>query len=148
MHAAIHAREVDEVVEHAPAPVLEWIEEPDLDVGMRIERGDPGIEAGGVVVIEEQPHAHATIGGAMERLEQQRPRHIVVPDVVLHVQRMLGGTGEQHARGESVETFLEREHPRLAWMRLHHPAAGGPQPGLSIGRDAHDTESTSESRGI
>ena len=118
--------------------MLERIEEPDLNVGMGVERGNPVVQTGGVVVVEQQPHTHATIGGAVERLEQQRSGHVVVPDVVLHVQRMLGGTGEQHACREGVETFLQGEHARLARMRLYHPAAGGAQPRLSIRCDAHD----------
>ena len=62
---AIQASEVDDAIEHSPTPNLERIEQPDLDVGMRIERGDGGVETDGVIVVEQQPHADAPVGGAV-----------------------------------------------------------------------------------
>ena len=42
------------------------------------------------------------------------PDQVVVPDVVLHVERALGGVGEQHTRGEGIAAIGQREHARAA----------------------------------
>ena len=52
----------------------ERVVEAHLDVRMRVERGEGGIEPAGVEVVEQQAHAHAALGRLPERLEQQVAR--------------------------------------------------------------------------
>jgi hypothetical protein len=53
---------------------------------MRIERCDRRVEAGGVVVVEEQAHAHAAFGGLPQRLEKEVAGLVAMPDVILNVE--------------------------------------------------------------
>ena len=74
----------------------ERVVEAHLDVRMRVERGDAWDRARCVfVVVEQQPHAHAALGRLPQRLEQQVADLVAVPDVVLHVERLFRGAGEQ-----------------------------------------------------
>ena len=57
---------------------------------MSVQRGQLAVQARGAVVVQ-QAHAHATIGGFVQRFEQHHAGHVAAPDVVLHVQAALGG---------------------------------------------------------
>ena len=78
------------------------IEEPHLDVGMGVERGQRRVDAAGAVVVQQQPHPHAALGGVAQGVEQQRARRILVPDVVLDVERAVGGPRQERPRGEGI----------------------------------------------
>ena len=69
---------------------------------MSVQRGQLAVQARGAVVVQQQAHAHATIGGFVQRFEQHHAGHVAAPDVVLHVQAALGGARQHHARGEGV----------------------------------------------
>lgn len=75
---------------------------------MRVECRQQVVEAIGVVVVEQQTHPHAAIGRAQQGLQQQGAGIVVVPDVVLRVDALLGRIGELDARRERVATFIER----------------------------------------
>lgn len=84
---------------------------------MRVERGQLLVEPDRVVVVEQQPHPHAAVGRSAQGAEQQRAGLVVVPDVVLHVERALGGARKQHARSERVEPVGQRMDAGAARMR-------------------------------
>ena len=130
MHAPVEAREVEEVSERAPPPQHEGIEEPHLDVGLRVERGERFVEAAGVVVVEQQPHPDAAIGGAAQCVEQQRAREVVVPDVVLHIEAALGDIGEPNPRGERIASTEQWNDARQPRMRLGERSDRPPEPAL------------------
>jgi hypothetical protein len=46
------------------------IEEPYLDVRVRIERGEKGVESGRIVVVQQQSHADTTISGGAQAIQQ------------------------------------------------------------------------------
>ena len=104
-------------IDDAKAAMHERIEEPHLDVGMRVERGDRLVHAARVLVVEQQAHPHAALGRLPQRLAQQPAGGIAAQDVVLHVEAALGGAREQHARGERVAAVAERMDAGLARMR-------------------------------
>jgi hypothetical protein len=80
-----------------------------LHVGMPVECGERGVQRGrNAVVVEQQAHAHAAVGGLAQFFEQQGAGEIVAPDVILDVQRTLGAAHERHARGEGVERVRKR----------------------------------------
>src|SRR5689334_14432460 len=56
VHAPVQALEVREIAQQAPAARPEGIEQPHVNVRMRVERGEHAVEAGGVVVIEQEPY--------------------------------------------------------------------------------------------
>ena len=102
VHAPIQAAKVAEVAERLEPAVRERIEQPNLDIVVAIQRSDRRVEPRDAVVVEQKPHAHATLGGTPQVLEQQVARRIAVPDVVLHVERPLGSAREQAACREGL----------------------------------------------
>ena len=85
MHTAVYAGEVGKVAQRTPFADEKGVEQADLDVGMGVEGGEDVVHAVGVVVIQQEAHAHAALGG-LEQLAQQLPAcGVVVPDVVLRV---------------------------------------------------------------
>ena len=90
-----------------------------------------GSRPAGVEVVEQQPHAHAALGRLPERLEQQVADLVAVPDVVLRIERLFRGGGEQHARGEGVAWHSgQRMDPGLARIRgdIRRDRAAEPRP--------------------
>ena len=117
MHAPVHAREVGQEVERAGIALDERVVQPYLDIGMRVERGEGRIESLCIHVVEQQPYPHPPLGRLPERLEQQVADLVAMPDVVLRVERLFGGVGEQDARGERVAGVRQRMDARLAGIR-------------------------------
>ena len=117
VHAPVHAREVGQEVERAGVATDDRVVEAHLDVRMRVERGDGRIEPLRVQVVEQQAHAHPTLGRLPERLEQQVADLVAMPDEVLHVERLFRGVGEQDARGERIAGVGKRMDARLAGIR-------------------------------
>ena len=81
---------------------------------MGVERRDGRVQPGRSAVVQEQAHPHPARRGTPERLEEQRPGLVVVPDVVLDVQRAVGGGGEGRAGCEGVAWIGEGVDSRLA----------------------------------
>ncbi|MNY79559.1 hypothetical protein D3C86_2202380 [compost metagenome] len=63
----------------------ERVEYPHLDLRMRVHGRQPFVHAGDAVVVKQQAHAHAAVGGFMQRFQQQGAGQVVAPDVVLDV---------------------------------------------------------------
>jgi len=53
VHPPVEALEVREIAEEAPPADPERIEQPNLDVRVRVERREDGIETRGVVIVEQ-----------------------------------------------------------------------------------------------
>ena len=116
VHSAIEAREAVRVVADAEGPAREGIEQPHLDVGMRIERGERRIEAARVLVVEQEADADAALRRLPQRLEHQVAGRVGVPDVVLDVEAALGRAGDDHPRRERVAAAEQRHDAGLARM--------------------------------
>ena len=110
MHAAVEAREVESQLAETQAAVGVGIEQPHLDVRMRIERRERRVQPARVVVVEQQPHPHAAFGRLPQRLAQESAGRVVAQDVVLDVEAAIGGAREQDARSECVARVAERVH--------------------------------------
>jgi hypothetical protein len=126
VHAPVDALEVGDEVERARVAVHERVVETHLDVGMRVDRGEARVLSRGGDVVEQKAHAHAARGRAPQRLEHQRAGLVVVPDVVLHVERAVRRLREEGARGERVGRRRQRIDARAAGVRRdvgHHGAA-------------------------
>jgi hypothetical protein len=85
VHPAVQPVEVRQVTERLGPAQREGVVEPHLDVGMPVQRGQRPVQSRRAVVVQQEAHAHAAVGGLVQRLEQHDARHVVVPDVVLHV---------------------------------------------------------------
>ena len=90
VHTAVDAGEVGKVAQRAPFADEKGVEQADLDIRMRVQRGEDVVRAVGVVVIQQEAHAHATLGGLAELLQQLLACGVVVPDVVLRVDGYAG----------------------------------------------------------
>lgn len=112
MHSPVEAGKVRQVIDPSPSAMLERVEQPYLDVRVRVQRRERRVETSRVVVIEQEPDAHTTIGRATQRVEEQTPREIVMPDVVLHVERLLGRLGKMIASAECISAVAERYDAR------------------------------------
>src|SRR6266566_2609392 len=91
------------------------IEDADVDVGMRIERGHRSVllfERSPVV--QQDADAHTAVGGSDQALYDERAGVVGVKDVVLQVERALGELDEEAARDESVEPRGEQAKSRAA----------------------------------
>ena len=84
--------------------------------GSRSQCRERGVEAGRVEVVEQQPHPHAAPGRIRQRFEQQVADLVAMPDVVLGIERALGGVRQQHAGGERVAGVGQRVDAALAGM--------------------------------
>ena len=67
-----------------------------------VQRDQHAIHAAGVVVVQQQSHAHAALGCGVQGFKQQLARQVGVPDVVLHVQRALRCVRQQRSSGKGI----------------------------------------------
>ena len=67
------------------------IKQTDFDIGMIVECQQEIIHAVGVVVVQKQTHTDAAFGRAMNQVEQKLAGDVVVPDIVLQIEGMVGG---------------------------------------------------------
>jgi hypothetical protein len=117
VHAAVRAREVGGEVEEPRLAHRQRVVQPDFDVPMRVEGGNRFVQPAGIRVVEQDAHAHAALRGSPHRVVQQVPGLVAVPDVVLDVERLVGGGRKQHACGKRVCRRRERVNAGLARMR-------------------------------
>ena len=122
VHATVEPREVARQV---PGPtdaaaVRVGIEEPDLDAVVRVQARQQRVERGAaVVVVEQQAHTHAALGGGQHAPEQPAPGAVVAPDVALHVQADGGPIDQPQPRRKGVQAALEHDETRAWRLRSH-----------------------------
>ena len=73
------------------AAIDERVEYPDFDLRMRGQRSDLLVAVDRVTVVDQQPHAHAAVGGAQQRIGQQLAGFILAENEVFEIDRPLGG---------------------------------------------------------
>lgn len=74
---------------------------------MRVQRGENTVHAVGVVVVQQQAHAHAALGGLMQLLQQLLACGVVVPDVVLRVDGHAGVVNQAGAQGVGLVGLVD-----------------------------------------
>jgi len=70
-----------------------------------------------VQVVEQDAHAHATVGRGEQVLRDELAGRVAVEDVVLEVDRMLRAIGERKAREQCVDRVREKAQPRVLAVR-------------------------------
>ena len=116
VHAPIEAREVGQEFERSQATQAKRIEQPHFDVRMRGERTEESIETRGVIVVEQETDTNAAVGGPTHRCKEQHAGHVLAPDVVLDVERVLGLVGKEHAGRECVPAVAQLDDAGLPGM--------------------------------
>ena len=102
VHAAVQAFELGKIAHEAKFAVYKRIEQAHLNIGVGIEAQHQGIQAIGIVVVEQQAHFHAAVGRLHQGMGEQLARHIVVPNVVLQIQRVFSRLYQACASGKRV----------------------------------------------
>ena len=136
VHAPVDAREVSQEIEPAAVAIDERVVEPHVDVGMRVERGNGGIESLGIEVVEQQAYPHPPLGRLPERLEQHVADVVAVPDEVLHVQRPFCGACEYNARGKRIAGVgqpMDARHSRIRCDARRNRAAESRRRRVDVG---------------
>ncbi|MNI43362.1 hypothetical protein D3C73_976880 [compost metagenome] len=125
MHAPVQSAEIRDVAQRLRPAQHERVVQPHLDIGVRIERGKHLVQTGRAVVVQQQAHAHAPVGGFVQRFQQHGAGHVVVPDVVLHIQAALGRARQHHAGGKGVMGIAQGMDTRFSGVggRLRRNAA-------------------------
>jgi hypothetical protein len=118
VHAPVRAKEIRHVT-NAWAADDERVEDAHLDIRVRIERGECRIHPRVAVVIDEEAHADSAISGGVKGFDEQRSRPVVAPDIILHIQRPLGGVRQPHARCERIRPVAKRIYPANARVRVN-----------------------------
>ena len=116
VHAMVNPPEIKEVVQPARTAMAQRVKQAHFDIFMRCECGERGIETLGAVIIQQEANAHATISRLPNRLKQQDAGRIVVPDVILRIDRALCCTGQQKPCGECVATGPQSVNATLTGM--------------------------------
>ncbi|MNV67726.1 hypothetical protein D3C71_1605360 [compost metagenome] len=114
MHAPVQAAEVRDIAQGLRPAQHKGVVQADLDIGVFVHRRQHRVEPRRAVVVQQQAHAYAAVGRGMQGFQQHRARHVVVPDVVLHVQAAFSGARQHHAGGEGVIRIGQRVDARLA----------------------------------
>ena len=119
VHAVVDAEETLHHFQQAPhaAAVAERVVQPHLDVRVRVQRQQRRVEPLGIDVVEQQAHAHATLGRGVHLARQQVADQVVVPHVVLQVQAAPGQACRGGARGERVQAVGQQGRRGLAGVR-------------------------------
>ncbi len=110
-------RKIQQVGRHARAAQDDGVEQPDLDIGMQVQLGQFRFDIGHAVVVEQQAHAHATVGRPFHRVQQQHPGEGLRPDVIARIEAVFGHVGQLQQPGKGAEAVLQVGHARQARMR-------------------------------
>ena len=93
---------------------------------MRIQRDQDGIETLGCIVVQKKADTNAAIRRRVQSLEQKRTGHVVLPDVILNIQRPLRECGQKRTRGKGVARILQRIDSGESGMRFNQRRDGLP----------------------
>src|SRR3546814_7567427 len=88
---------------------LEGIKESNLDIRQCIERGEVTVEPADSEVVEQEADTHAALGRPAQLIQHDQPGGVALPDVVLDIDRRLGGTDQCDA-GDRKSTRLNSSH--------------------------------------
>jgi hypothetical protein len=110
VHAPVEPGKIGEKAQRsAHFLYMKGIEQADFDIGvMRVQRGQQLVHALGAVVVEQQAHTHPALRCAIKHIEKQVARHIVVPNIVLDIERVIGRFNQRGARHKSIVRIIEQ----------------------------------------
>ncbi len=111
---------------------MQGVDQPHFGVRVAVQGLQGVVQPSGAAVVQQQAHAHAAVGGQQQLVQQQQAGLVVAPDVVLHIQRVLGGAGQQAAGGEGFARIAQGVDARVRVRGLRLLPQG--RMGLSLGR--------------
>ena len=107
-------QEVHGGAQRAPAPDAKGIVQADFDHRVLGQRRQRTFVAAHIEVIEQEPDAHAAVGGAQHLAGEEHAGRILVPGVILQVERGGGGAGAQGAYGKGRAVVADEGDARGA----------------------------------
>ena len=120
VHAPVLLRQVEQPAHgsrHAGAAAqMQRVEHADLDLRMRRQRGDDPVQAIAGGVVEQNAHAHATVGRLEQFLHQHPRADAVMNDVVLQIEAALGVADQLGAGGEGFGAVGQQAKAGAALM--------------------------------
>ena len=119
VHAAVELGEAPQELRYAHPPARERVEHAYLDVGVGVDRLEGGVLAAGPIVVDEQAHAHAAIGGGDQPIEQHAADRVATPHEILSVDARLRRVSHRHPRLDAALARVEQEEARLARVLRH-----------------------------
>ena len=96
---------------------------------MRGQRSDLLVAVDRVTVVDQQPHAHATVGGAQQGIGQQAAGFVLAKNEVFEIDRPLGGI--QHLRSRKEPGHPRRENAEAGVSAM--PARRGHELATELG---------------
>jgi hypothetical protein len=135
VHPPVAAIEIAHEVDQAHVAGREGIEEPDLDRRVRIQLQERPVETHGVQVVQKEAHPHAAFRRIQHGREQDPPGRVVVPAVVLDIERPLGRAHEPEIGRKGIARMSEETEAGKPRMRRLQRRRTKAQPGsLGIGQ--------------
>ena len=135
VHAPVHPQRIERIAQPLWAAHGGGVEQPHMHVRHRVQRREDRVHPGDAIVVQQQPHPHAAFGGIAQRAQQHHPRHVVVPDVIHHVDRPLGPIGQQDPADQRAAAIGQRHHAALAGMGRQRLGRARPQRGFRVKGD-------------
>ncbi|MNF86076.1 hypothetical protein D3C84_684990 [compost metagenome] len=120
VHAPVLQRQIEQPP-HGPrhagaAAQVQRVEQADLDLRVRRQRGDDPVEAIAGGVVEQDSHAYATVGSLEQFVHQHPCADAVMDDVVLQVEAALGVADQFGTGHERFAAIGQQTKARLALM--------------------------------
>lgn len=99
---------------------MQRVEHTNLDVRVGIEGAHDGVQAIAGGVVQQDAHAHATVGGAQQLMHQGAGAEAVVDNVVLQVDARLGVADQLGTGAECLVAVGQQAKARAAavWRGL------------------------------
>ena len=117
VHAMVDAAEVGEKTQQLQGAIGKRIEEADFDVRVRVQRRDDRVTTSlEGQIIDQDAHMNAPVRRADKALRKDPPGGILVPDVVLQIQRLFRQLGHRDPRGKRSPPVGEDRKSRLVRM--------------------------------
>ncbi len=118
VHAPMLTRQVEEAANrtrHAGAAAqVQRVEHTYLNVRVGIESAHDDVQAVAGGVVEQNAHAHATVGGAQQFMHQGAGAEAIVDDVVLQIDARLGVADQFGAGAERLVAVGQQAKARAA----------------------------------
>jgi hypothetical protein len=129
VHAVIEAAELERNLQRTgPARAeLERIEHAHFDVRQGIEQQRQGLVRANTVIVDQESHADATLGGGAQPVHEHDASRIVIVDVGLDVDGPGGLVGQLGAQQQGERSAVDQHARRLARMRGELFRADGPE---------------------
>ena len=124
VHAAVELAEAGEDLQRPEPAAAERVEQLDGDARVAIEGAEGGVAPAGVDVVEQQAYLHPAIGGGEDVVGEQGSGLVIMPEVVLEIERPRGGVRQVETGGERVGAGREQPDGRNGWRCLAHRPLG------------------------